>query len=153
VPTVALLVLAGLVGTTGAVGVTRWARRMVAEPGRYMSAVAPLGRDRRFHRLAGAAASARMRRLGLGALGPLARRATVSAMRLPGFDTAWVAGHRVLHLRQQLPPPDTRVARRRLRRERRAMVGTALLGTLLHPISLLARIAGRATVSGRSPER
>lgn len=138
-PTFALIVLAGLVGATGAVGGARWARRMVAEPDRYMAAVAPLGRDRRFHRLAGTAAHTRMRRLGLGALGPLARRATVATMGLPGFDTAWVAGHRVLHLRQQLDRPGSRAARRRRRRERRAMVGTALAGTVLHPVRRRSR--------------
>lgn len=129
-----LAALAGLVIGGGTVGGLRWVRRTVDDPRRYVSAVAPLGTDRRFHRIAGAAAATRMRRLGLGALVPLARRGTEAAMSVPGFATAWIAGHRALHLHHHLTDPVGPAARRRRRRQRWAMAGTAVLGRVLHPV-------------------
>lgn len=128
--------VASLVGFTVMLGV-RHGRFLVArvldDRDRYLSAVEPLGGDVRFHRLAGAAVAARLRRAGAGALAPVAERFTVATMGLPGFAPGWALLQRGVH-RWMRMGDSARAGdgdRRALRP--RSMAGLVVLGAVLHP--------------------
>ena len=117
------LIVVGL--GVGLVTLGAWSRAVLSDEERYLRAIAPLAKSRRFSRLCGAAVAlgSRHHRHARGTCSPRTARAlgsiTSRTMRSGLFHPIWITGNRALHRH-----------RRRSLKVAAAMVALAAIGSL-----------------------